>query len=84
MLRCCACVRFPPTILIGTHSVALVETDSVKLCFLYGMMRAMDGSPLSLHRIFELRIFFAQLFCGGAYSVNFGIKLFKNDNLIHR
>ncbi|KAG7309468.1 hypothetical protein JYU34_005436 [Plutella xylostella] len=28
--------------IIGAHSLALVETDSTKICFLYGMMRAMD------------------------------------------
>uniref|UniRef100_A0A2H1VDU1 SFRICE_030899 n=1 Tax=Spodoptera frugiperda TaxID=7108 RepID=A0A2H1VDU1_SPOFR len=37
MLRCCRCVRLPPpTIFIGTHSLALVDTNSVKLYFLYG------------------------------------------------
>uniref|UniRef100_A0A2H1WF82 SFRICE_035159 n=1 Tax=Spodoptera frugiperda TaxID=7108 RepID=A0A2H1WF82_SPOFR len=33
MLRCCECVWLPPIIFIGTHSLALVETDSAKLCF---------------------------------------------------
>ncbi|KAF9800868.1 hypothetical protein SFRURICE_003203 [Spodoptera frugiperda] len=32
-------------ILIDTHSLALVKMDSVKLCFLYGKMHAMDGFP---------------------------------------
>ncbi|KAF9798978.1 hypothetical protein SFRURICE_011617 [Spodoptera frugiperda] len=49
MLRCCGCVWFPPIIFIGTRNLALVETDSVKLCFFFYMERcvlwicAMDG-----------------------------------------
>ncbi|KAF9793780.1 hypothetical protein SFRURICE_013192 [Spodoptera frugiperda] len=42
MLSCCGCVWVPPIIFIGIHSEALVETDSAKLCFLYGMMRGKD------------------------------------------
>ncbi|KAF9808316.1 hypothetical protein SFRURICE_008369 [Spodoptera frugiperda] len=42
MLRFCECIWLPPIIFIGTHSRALVETDSAKLCFLYEKMRAMD------------------------------------------
>uniref|UniRef100_A0A2H1VB99 SFRICE_008986 n=1 Tax=Spodoptera frugiperda TaxID=7108 RepID=A0A2H1VB99_SPOFR len=42
MLRCCLCDWLPPIIFIGTHSLALVETDSAKLCFLYGKMRPKD------------------------------------------
>ncbi|KAF9802082.1 hypothetical protein SFRURICE_004333, partial [Spodoptera frugiperda] len=38
MLRCCGCVWLLPIIFIGTHSLSLVETDSVKTCFLYGKM----------------------------------------------
>uniref|UniRef100_A0A2H1V553 SFRICE_012223 n=1 Tax=Spodoptera frugiperda TaxID=7108 RepID=A0A2H1V553_SPOFR len=48
MLRCCGCVSLPPIKFIGTHSLALVEMDSAKLCFLYG--------KISIHRILELRI----------------------------
>ncbi|KAF9796380.1 hypothetical protein SFRURICE_018116 [Spodoptera frugiperda] len=33
MLRCCGYVWLPPIIFIGTRSVALVKTDSAKLCF---------------------------------------------------
>uniref|UniRef100_A0A2H1V058 SFRICE_018023 n=1 Tax=Spodoptera frugiperda TaxID=7108 RepID=A0A2H1V058_SPOFR len=36
-------LRLTPVIFIGRHSLALVETDSAKLCFLYEKMRAMDG-----------------------------------------
>ncbi|KAF9787582.1 hypothetical protein SFRURICE_001634 [Spodoptera frugiperda] len=32
MLRCCGRVWLPPIIFIGTHSLALVEKDSAKLC----------------------------------------------------
>ncbi|KAF9793817.1 hypothetical protein SFRURICE_010224 [Spodoptera frugiperda] len=68
MLRCCGCVWLQPNIFIGTHSLALVETESSKLCFY--MERCMDAcygcvhwkaSLLSIYRIVELRITLAQL-----------------------
>ncbi|KAF9811843.1 hypothetical protein SFRURICE_021200, partial [Spodoptera frugiperda] len=40
MLRCCGCVRLPPIIFIGTHSIALVEMKSVK--FLYRKMASLQ------------------------------------------
>uniref|UniRef100_A0A2H1VII6 SFRICE_000023 n=1 Tax=Spodoptera frugiperda TaxID=7108 RepID=A0A2H1VII6_SPOFR len=33
MRRCSKCVWLPPTLFIGTHSLALVETESATLCF---------------------------------------------------
>ncbi|KAF9800816.1 hypothetical protein SFRURICE_007524, partial [Spodoptera frugiperda] len=66
MLRCFGCVWLPSILFIGTHSLALVETDLAKLCFLYGKMHAMDtycrcvlriASLLSIHCTFELGIF---------------------------
>ncbi|KAF9812858.1 hypothetical protein SFRURICE_016447 [Spodoptera frugiperda] len=48
MLRCCGWVWFLLIIIIGTYSLALVETDSAKLCFFIGKnaccacVRAMD------------------------------------------
>ncbi|KAF9815898.1 hypothetical protein SFRURICE_009796 [Spodoptera frugiperda] len=45
MLRCCGCVWLPPIIFIGTHSLALVETDLAKFWFLNGKMRAIDDFP---------------------------------------
>ncbi|KAF9794524.1 hypothetical protein SFRURICE_011814 [Spodoptera frugiperda] len=59
MLRCCGCVWFPPIIFIGTHSLALVETDLTELCFLYGNMRISGSFPgsgkvlLDFFRVFE-------------------------------
>ncbi|KAF9801106.1 hypothetical protein SFRURICE_019268 [Spodoptera frugiperda] len=32
-IRCCGCVWPPPIMFIGTHSLALLEMDSAKLCF---------------------------------------------------
>ncbi|KAF9815334.1 hypothetical protein SFRURICE_011486 [Spodoptera frugiperda] len=43
VLRCCGYVWLPSIIFIGTHSLALVEIDSAKLCFLYGKMHAIDA-----------------------------------------
>ncbi|KAF9824831.1 hypothetical protein SFRURICE_018030 [Spodoptera frugiperda] len=62
MLPSCRCVWFPPIMFIGTHSLAREETDLAKQCLLYGNMRAMDGSLLSIHRILKLRIFLVQLY----------------------
>ncbi|KAF9798952.1 hypothetical protein SFRURICE_011591, partial [Spodoptera frugiperda] len=33
MLRCCRYVKLPPIIFISTHGIAMVETDSAKICF---------------------------------------------------
>ncbi|KAF9814867.1 hypothetical protein SFRURICE_016712, partial [Spodoptera frugiperda] len=61
MLRCCGCVWLPHTIIfIGAHSIALVETDSAKLCF-YNNIVLWKAFLLSLHHILELHIFLAQL-----------------------
>ncbi|KAF9806594.1 hypothetical protein SFRURICE_012131 [Spodoptera frugiperda] len=56
MLRCCGYVWLPPIIFIGTHNLAPVETDSAKLCVMYGKKRCMlwMASLLSIHRILFL------------------------------
>ncbi|KAF9822809.1 hypothetical protein SFRURICE_000878, partial [Spodoptera frugiperda] len=59
-LRCCGCVWLPPIIFIGTHSIALEETDSVERC-VHGCVLWM-AFLLSIHRIIELRIFLEQLY----------------------
>uniref|UniRef100_A0A2H1VCU3 SFRICE_009999 n=1 Tax=Spodoptera frugiperda TaxID=7108 RepID=A0A2H1VCU3_SPOFR len=51
MLRCYGCIWVTPIIFIGTHSLALVETDSAKLCFYIER-----GLLCMLHRILKLRI----------------------------
>ncbi|KAF9822343.1 hypothetical protein SFRURICE_017618, partial [Spodoptera frugiperda] len=61
VLRCCGWFWLPPVISIGTRSIALLETDSAKLCFYMERCMLWMASLLSIHRIFELRIFFAQL-----------------------
>ncbi|KAF9805114.1 hypothetical protein SFRURICE_013307 [Spodoptera frugiperda] len=43
MLRSCGYVWLPPIIFFGTYSLALVETDSAQLCFLYGKIRVTDA-----------------------------------------
>ncbi|KAF9806850.1 hypothetical protein SFRURICE_008550, partial [Spodoptera frugiperda] len=45
MLRCYECFWLPPIIFNGKNSLALVETGSTKILFLYGKMRAIDGIP---------------------------------------
>ncbi|KAF9799826.1 hypothetical protein SFRURICE_011142 [Spodoptera frugiperda] len=60
LLRGCGCIWLPPIIFIGTLSLALVKTDSAKLCFLYGKMRAIDAY-YGIACILELCIFLAQL-----------------------
>uniref|UniRef100_A0A2H1WHU4 SFRICE_008075 n=1 Tax=Spodoptera frugiperda TaxID=7108 RepID=A0A2H1WHU4_SPOFR len=58
----------PPILFIGTHSLALVETDSAKAFLYHEKMRAIDAFYacviwmaflLPIHRILKLRIFFA-------------------------
>ncbi|KAF9796862.1 hypothetical protein SFRURICE_015844, partial [Spodoptera frugiperda] len=44
MLCCCECVWLSSLIIsIGRYSLALVKTDSDRLCFFYGKMRTVDG-----------------------------------------
>ncbi|KAF9816262.1 hypothetical protein SFRURICE_003813, partial [Spodoptera frugiperda] len=43
-LRCCGYVCLPPIIFIGTHSLALVKTNSSKLCYL--IRKCTNGQPL--------------------------------------
>ncbi|KAF9824731.1 hypothetical protein SFRURICE_010338 [Spodoptera frugiperda] len=61
MLRCCGYVWLPPIIFIGTYSLALVETDSAKLCFYMKKCVLWMASLPSTHRMLGLRIYFAQL-----------------------
>ncbi|KAF9797422.1 hypothetical protein SFRURICE_005898, partial [Spodoptera frugiperda] len=60
MQRCCGCVWLLPIIFIGSHTVVLVETDSAKLCFLYGKKYAMDACygwlPRENHPITSLTV----------------------------
>ncbi|KAF9803752.1 hypothetical protein SFRURICE_012051 [Spodoptera frugiperda] len=49
MLCCCGCVWLLPIVFISTPSLALVETDSAKLCFLYGKMLTIDGFLTKLY-----------------------------------
>ncbi|KAF9799938.1 hypothetical protein SFRURICE_013675, partial [Spodoptera frugiperda] len=66
VLRCCGCVCLPPIIFIGTHSLALVETDLTKIFITkdvcYGCLLWMIWL-LSIHCILDLRIFLVQLLC---------------------
>ncbi|KAF9800693.1 hypothetical protein SFRURICE_015347 [Spodoptera frugiperda] len=67
ILRYCGCVWLPLIIFIGTHSLALVETDSAKLCFLNQKMCPMDAwistraAHLLLTDIMRRRVFVAQV-----------------------
>ncbi|KAF9821536.1 hypothetical protein SFRURICE_014300 [Spodoptera frugiperda] len=54
MLRCCGCVWLPPIIFIGTHCSALVETDLVKLCFLYGKIIRATTEKFSINEVSKL------------------------------
>lgn len=44
MLRCCGCVCLPLIIFVATHNLTLMETDSAKICLLYGKMCAIDAT----------------------------------------
>ncbi|KAF9786570.1 hypothetical protein SFRURICE_016293 [Spodoptera frugiperda] len=54
ILHCCGCVWLPPIIFIGTHSLAMVETYSIKLCNLFRKIRAMNGF-LNIHKYIDKR-----------------------------
>ncbi|KAF9812343.1 hypothetical protein SFRURICE_005454 [Spodoptera frugiperda] len=53
MLRCCGCVWLPLIIFIGTHGLALVETDSAKQYFYMERCVLWITSLLSIHRILD-------------------------------
>ncbi|KAF9791439.1 hypothetical protein SFRURICE_014061, partial [Spodoptera frugiperda] len=62
ILRCCECVWYPPILFFGTRSLALVEMDSIKICFFYiercVLCVLWMVSSLSTHRILDLRIYY--------------------------
>ncbi|KAF9794707.1 hypothetical protein SFRURICE_019585 [Spodoptera frugiperda] len=64
MLRCCGCVWLPLIIFIGTHGLALVETDSAKQYFYMERCVLWITSLLSIHRILEFKSFSATLRLG--------------------
>ncbi|KAF9798971.1 hypothetical protein SFRURICE_011610 [Spodoptera frugiperda] len=47
MLRCCGCVLLLSIIFIGTHSLALIETDQLSYVFYMGENHTMTSSVLS-------------------------------------
>lgn len=63
MQRCWGCIWLLLSIYIGTPSLELVETDSVKFFFLHGKLHALDMCYgwLPSYRKLELRILLAQL-----------------------
>ncbi|KAF9811357.1 hypothetical protein SFRURICE_002726 [Spodoptera frugiperda] len=75
------CVWLPPIKFIDTHTLALVETYSAKICFLYENMLWMVFL-FSIHHILKLRILLAQLLSGGiSYSHRYIASLVSEETV---